>query len=116
MEDCRKPRQERIVGVTQGKFEKANLLLESGDQLGLSATNIDALVAAYGWESELWTGHLVELFVGEGEFNNKPVEMVLLKTLSPAEGKEQADKAPVRKKPNKPPQAKAEFDNSTVEF
>jgi hypothetical protein len=103
------PRQMRIAGVLQGKYEKPDLVFENGDKLGLSATNIDTLAESYGWDSNSWTGHLVELSVGKGEFAGEEVDMVLLKPISKAEGENaEAAKEPAKKKaPNKPPQLKA---------
>ena len=102
------PRQMRIAGVLQGKYEKPDLVFESGDKLGLSATNIDILAEAYGWDSNMWVGHVVELSAGKGQFSGKEVDMVLLKPISKAEveGAETA-KEPAKKAPNKPPQLKA---------
>jgi hypothetical protein len=102
------PRVERIVGLKEGKFEKPELILESGDMIGLSATNIDILARAYGFESEQWAGHQIRLYVGEGEFNKKPIEMVLIEPLSKAEGAEETA-APTKKKVKPPPQV--DFDD-----
>jgi hypothetical protein len=98
------PRQERIAGVVPGKYSKPDLILESGDRLGLSATNIEILSTAYGWESSTWLGHAIELFVGQGQFEGEMVDMVLVRPLSKAEDSEQlTTEPPVRKTPNKPP-------------
>ena len=88
-----------------GKYSKPDLIFENGDRLGLSATNAETLSDAYGWESENWAGHLVELNVGQGQFEGESVDMVLIKPLSKAEGDEQptTTEPPVRKTPNKPP-------------
>jgi hypothetical protein len=101
------PRQMRIAGVLQGKYEKPDLVFENGDKLGLSATNIDILAEAYGWDSNLWTGHLVELSVGKGKYDGEDIDMVLLKPISKAEGEEAAKEPTKKKAPNKPPQLKA---------
>jgi hypothetical protein len=114
VEDIRQTgrRRMRIAGVVMGQYEKPDLIFESGDKLGLSATNIDILSAAYGWEAEEWAGHLIELFVGKGQFNGGDVDMVLIEPISKAEGNEQAATAePAKKTPNKPPQTKIDFDD-----
>ncbi len=102
VEDIRSsgPRQDRIVGVVMGQFKKPDLLLESGDKLGLSATNIDILSKAYGFESEEWAGHLIKLFIGKGIYEGEDVDMILVEPISKAENSEQASE-PVRKKPTK---------------
>jgi hypothetical protein len=108
VEDYRKPRQERIAGVVPGKYSKPDLVLESGDRLGLSATNIETLSDSYSWESEQWPGHLIELYVGQGPYEGNMVDMVLIRPLSPAEGDGQpANEPPAKKAPNKPPELKS---------
>jgi hypothetical protein len=106
VEDCREPRQMRIAGAVMGKYAKPDLIFENGDRLGLSATNAEILSDAYGWESEAWAGHVVELYVGQGQFEGEMVDMVLVKPLSKAEGNEQPATEPVKRAPNKPPQQK----------
>lgn len=78
VENCRVPRQMRIAGAALGKYGKPDLIFENGDRLGLSATNAEILSDAYGWESEAWAGHLVELYVGQGQFEGETVDMVLI--------------------------------------
>jgi hypothetical protein len=94
------PRQERIAGVVMGQFKKPDLVLESGDKLGLSATNSEMLSSAYSFESEEWIGHLIELYVGKGTFEGEDVDMILVRPISKAEKGEQALE-PVRKPPSK---------------
>jgi hypothetical protein len=77
------PLQETIPGVKSGKYDKANLVFESGSALSLNATNNSTLIRAYGPNSDDWIGKEVELFAGEVEFQNKPLDAVLVKPLSP---------------------------------
>jgi hypothetical protein len=98
------PRQMRIAGVLTGKYDKPDLIFENGDKLGLSATNIETLAEAYGWESDSWTGHVVELSVGKGKFEGEDIDMVLIKPISKAEGEETVKEPAKKKVPNKPPQ------------
>jgi hypothetical protein len=108
VENCREPRQMRIAGVVMGKYGKPDLIFENGDRLGLSATNAEILSDAYGWESEAWAGHLIEVNVGQGQFEGDMVDMVLVKPLSKAEGDAQVVATEsVKKAPNKPPQQKS---------
>jgi hypothetical protein len=102
LEDIRSsgPRQDRIVGVVMGQFKKPDLILESGDKLGLSATNIEILSKAYGFESEDWGGHAIKLYVGKGTFEGEDVDMILVEPISKAENSEEASE-PVRKTPTK---------------
>jgi hypothetical protein len=101
LEDVRDgPRQERIADVVMGQFQKPDLVFESGDKLGLSATNIEILSLAYGFDSKDWIGHLIELYAGQGPYEDKMVDMVLVRTISKAEKGEQASE-PIRKTPTK---------------
>jgi hypothetical protein len=101
VEDIRdRPRQDRIAGVVMGQFKKADLIFESGDKLGLSATNSEILSSAYSFESEEWVGHLIELYVGKGQFEGDDVDMILVRPISKAENGGQALE-PVRETPSK---------------
>jgi hypothetical protein len=77
------PRQERIINVyISDKYDYPVLEFESGDQLSGRA-----LVRAYGFESEDWRGHVVELSLGT--YTNKDgetKETVVLKPISQREG------------------------------
>jgi hypothetical protein len=100
------PRQMQMAGVLQGKYDKPDLVFENGDKLGLSATNLETLADAYGWDSDMWAGHLIELFVGKGKYDGEDIDMVLVKPISKAEAEDETTaKEPAKKKaPNKPPQ------------
>jgi hypothetical protein len=78
------PLQETIAGVKSGKYDTANLVFESGSALSLNATNNSTLIRAYGPNSDDWIGKEVELFAGEVEFQNKPLDAVLVRPISPA--------------------------------
>jgi hypothetical protein len=97
-------RQMRIAGVLSGKYDKPDLVFETGDKLGLSATNIETLAEAYGWESDSWADRLVELYVGKGKYDGEDIDMVLVKPISKAEREETAKEPAKKKAPNKPPQ------------
>jgi hypothetical protein len=102
VEDIRStgPRQMRIAGCVMGQFKKPDLVFESGDKLGLSATNAEILSEAYSFESEEWAGHLIELYVGKGTFEGEDVDMVLVRPISKAENSKQPLE-PVKKTPSK---------------
>jgi hypothetical protein len=110
-----KPRQERIAGVELGQFSKPDVTFESGNKLGLSATNNEALAETYGWESDNWIGHLVELSVGKGKYDGEDVDMIVVTPISKPEGGETTAE-PVRKKPTaKSKSSSADF-NDQVDF
>jgi hypothetical protein len=76
------PLQETISGVKSGKFDKPNLLFESGGSLSLNATNNAALIRAFGPNSDDWIGKEIELYAGVVEFQNRPLDAVLVRAIS----------------------------------
>ncbi len=118
VEDFSDPRRLRIAAVVEGKYDRADLVFETGDRLGLSATNTETLANAYGWDSESWTGHLVEFYVDRNPFkqegDDQPEMMIFARPLSKAEGVEDQKQEPVRKTPDVPPdiKSKASFGSS----
>jgi hypothetical protein len=77
------PLTETISGVVPGKYEKPNLQFESGSALSLNATNNKTLIRAYGPNSSDWIGKEVELFAGQVEFQGRPLDAVLVRSISP---------------------------------
>jgi hypothetical protein len=55
------PLNEVIDDAKIGKFDKPDLIFESGDRLWLNATNNSVLVRAYGPNSDNWIGKEIEL-------------------------------------------------------
>ena len=53
------------------------------ERLSCNATNGRAFARVYGFDSEDWVGKEVELVVGEIEYQGKPQEAILVKTISP---------------------------------
>jgi hypothetical protein len=72
------PMVQRIAGCVDGKYDKANLIFESGDRLGLNKTNVKTLCKALGTNSEDWPGVDVKIYAGEVETNEgwKPATLV----------------------------------------
>ena len=77
------PLQETIAAVKAGKFDKPNLAFESGAALSLNATNNQILIRTYGPNSDDWIGKEIELYAGEVEFQNRPLDAVLVRAISP---------------------------------
>jgi hypothetical protein len=76
--------QAKIVAVEiSEKFDKPEANLDDGSVLSLNATNVGRLVRAYGANSNDWIGKTIELSVGEVEYQDKPVETILVKAVSP---------------------------------
>ena len=59
------PVRVQIAVVKEGKYDKANLVFESGEVLGLNSTNNRTLIRAYGPNSDDWIGKEIELYLGE---------------------------------------------------
>jgi hypothetical protein len=95
------PLQERIAGVVMGKYDKPDIIFESGARLSLNATNNKTLRKAYGADSDDWIGHTVELFLGEIEYQGKMQAAILVRPISKAESDEQPAEPVKRKKPAK---------------
>ena len=58
------PLQLQIAAVNEGKYEKPDLVFETGETLSLNATNVNTLIRAYGSKSEDWIGKQIELALG----------------------------------------------------
>ena len=77
------PIEGRVAGISEGNYGKPDLILESGDILSVNATNNKMLMRAYGTESDHWIGKMIELFLGEIEYQGKMQEAVLVRPISP---------------------------------
>jgi hypothetical protein len=75
--------QAQIAAVKQGKFDKPDLVFETGDVLSLNATNNKTLIRAYGPNSKDWHGKAIEMLLGEVEFQKKMQEAVIVRPVSP---------------------------------
>jgi hypothetical protein len=83
------PRQERIIhSYISEKHDVPVLEFESGDQLFAWPNIARALVRAYGYESEDWKGHLVELSLGSyvDKKTGETKETIILKTITSRDG------------------------------
>ena len=77
------PMRGAIISVKIGKYDKPDMYLDSGDCLSLNVTNTHTLIRAYGPNSDDWIGKELEFYVGEIEFQNKPIDAVLVRPISP---------------------------------
>lgn len=96
------PRNETIVFVKIGRFDRPDVTFESGKQLTLNATNVDVLVDAYG-DSDNWLGKQIELFLGAIEYQGSDHAAVLVRPITP----------PSKQKTAKAADDEAPFDDST---
>ena len=91
------PREEVIVSVEPGRYDKPVATFERGDQLTLNKTNVRTLIYAYGENSRDWVGCIIELSIGPANYNGDQIESVVVKPVSPP--KPLAARTPVPKQP-----------------
>jgi hypothetical protein len=77
------PVQAQIAAVRMGKYDRPELVFESGDVLSLNVTNNQILVRAYGKNSEDWIAKEIELLLGEIEYLGSMQETVRVRPVSP---------------------------------
>lgn len=97
------PIKGQIAVVKEGKWDKPNIVFESGDVLSLNATNIKTLTHAWGTESDHWIGKMVEMFVGVIQYQGSDHEAVLVRPITPPVKDGTADKAAKATDQKKPP-------------
>jgi hypothetical protein len=97
-------RQERIINVyISEKHDVPVLEFESGDQLLAWASIGRVLARAYGFETDDWRGHVVELSLGHytDKKDGTEKETIVLKTITSRDGS--ANGGPQRTDPTKLP-------------
>lgn len=72
----------QIAAVKEGKYDKPDVMFETGEMLSLNATNTRILMRAYGPDTEYWIGKEIELYAGEVEFQKKMQPSVKVRPLS----------------------------------
>lgn len=112
------PRQERIISVyISEKFDVPVLVFESGDEMLAFAGSGRALAKAYGFESDDWRGHVVE--VSLGNYVNKDgetKEIIVLKPITSRDGSS-SNGGPQRTDPAKLPKLSPKDDlNDKIPF
>jgi hypothetical protein len=86
------PIEGQIAVVREGKYEKPDLVFETGDVLSLNATNNQTLLRAFGTESDRWIGKSIRMFLGAIQYNGTDNEAVLVTPISPPIKKAKSDK------------------------
>jgi len=100
----RPPQQLRIADVNIGQYDRPVITFESGKKFSVNATNNETLADAYGWESDSWIGHVIELFVGDGKFQGNAIKVIKVRPISkPEHYGEDKQPEPVQRKPDPPP-------------
>jgi hypothetical protein len=71
LEDVRdKTLVEQIAAVNMGKWDRLNLVFESGSQIGLNTASVRALMDVFGYECDDWKGRWVEIYAGQSKDQN----------------------------------------------
>jgi hypothetical protein len=76
-------REEVIVSVEPGKYDKPVVTFDCGDKLGLNKTSVNALMKAYGKDGRDWIGKTIELYIGPTKFNDEERDSVLARPVTP---------------------------------
>jgi hypothetical protein len=75
------PLQLQIAVVKVGKYDKPDIVFESGEILSLNATNNRTLIRAYGPNSDDWISKKIELALGQIEYQGEPQDAVIVKPI-----------------------------------
>ena len=111
-------RQERIINVyISDKFDVPVLVFESGDEFLCWPSNGRVLAKAYGYESEDWRGHVVELSLGSyvDKKDGQTKDTVILKTITSRDGTS-TNGGPQRADPTKLPRSVEKDLDDSVPF
>lgn len=73
----------RIAFIKEGKYDRPDVIFETGEILSLNATNTRILVKAYGADSDGWIGKEIELELGQIEFQGAVQDSVIVRPVSP---------------------------------
>jgi hypothetical protein len=95
------PLQLQIAVVKVGKYDKPDVVFESGEILSLNATNNRTLIRAYGPNSDDWIGKKIELALGQIEYEGKLQDAVVVKPIDAQVNASQKTPVPLEAPPSK---------------
>jgi hypothetical protein len=78
-----RPLELQIAVVKAGKFDKPDLVFETGETFSLNATNTRALIQAWGADSKDWIGKEIKLKLGVIPYQGKDQDAVIVEPISP---------------------------------
>jgi len=73
----------KVAVVKTGKFDKPDIIFETGEILTLNATNSKTLIRAYGPDSDDWVGKDIRLKLGKAPYQGETVDSVAIEPISP---------------------------------
>ena len=77
------PERKVITEIGEGRYDKPVATFEDGSKLSLNATNVSALIRAFGKNAEDWISQRVELYAGTLRYNGVDNAAVLVRALNP---------------------------------
>jgi hypothetical protein len=98
----------QIKTVKQGKFDRPEVVFESGETFSLNVNNTKILTRAYGPDSTDWHGKKVTLELGKVEYQGALQDSVVVKPVSPPLAADERAKATTKMAAA----AKADMDDS----
>jgi hypothetical protein len=84
------PIETTIVKVLEGRYEKLNLVLATGDKFSLNAGNTRAMIKAFGPNTDEWPGERIRFIAGQTKYQGKLQDSVIVEPLSA--GKPEAER------------------------
>jgi len=111
VEDIREsgPKQVKIEGIEDGKFDKPVAKFSDGSSLTLNQTNVRTLLRSYGPESSNWITRDIELYIGTTTYQGRVQDSILVKPISPPI-------PPSERKPLKPAEPKPDPLDDDIPF
>jgi hypothetical protein len=91
------PRRDVIANVAPGRFGP-EAEFQDGSKLGLNQTNLRKLADAWSTETDLWIGKEIEMYAGKAQFQDREIDSVMVRPISPA--------IPIGERPKPKPQPK----------
>jgi hypothetical protein len=86
------PITDTIAGVVQGRFDKLNIVFESGGRLALNKTNARILRKLFGDDTDLAVGQEIKMYLGQIKYQGADHDAVLIR--APEEVETKAEKKP----------------------
>jgi hypothetical protein len=73
----------QIAVVKEGKFDRPEIVFESGEIFTVNVGNNNILIRTYGPDSSDWLGKEIELTLGQVKFKGELQDSIIVKPVSP---------------------------------
>jgi hypothetical protein len=74
----------QIAAVNKGKFDKPNIVFDTGEILSANKTVVGELIRLFGDESDDWIDNDIELYVGPVTYNGTTTDVILVRAVGEA--------------------------------